>query len=188
MFSTTPHLATEKPLEGEATEKPPAVDPAEYEKLRQRTANLLQNVKELDDKYKRSLADSENLRMRLTKQIEDTKVFGIQKFCTDLLEIADVLQIACEAVPKEELEKNPYLKNLFEGLQMTESQLQSVFRRHGLTQINPLGEKFNPNEHEAVFMAEDKSKEVDSIAVVSKLGYRLRDRVIRPALVGVVKH
>lgn len=67
--------------------------------------------------------------MRLTKQIEDTKVFGIQKFCTDLLEIADVLQIACEAVPKEELEKNPYLKNLFEGLQMTESQLQSVFRR-----------------------------------------------------------
>lgn len=60
--------------------------------------------------------------------------------------------------------------------------------RHGLTQINPLGEKFNPNEHEAVFVTEDKTKQVDSVAVVSKLGYRLKDRVIRPALVGVVKH
>lgn len=83
----------------------------------------------MQDKYKRSLADSENLRTRLMKQIEDTKIFGIQKFCTDLLEVADVLQTACSAVPKDEVDKNPHLKNLFEGLQMTESQLQSVFRR-----------------------------------------------------------
>lgn len=62
------------------------------------------------------------------------------------------------------------------------------FHRHGMTQINPLGEKFDPNEHEAVFMTEDKAKEVNTVAIVSKLGYKLKDRVIRPALVGVVKH
>ncbi|OQR73024.1 grpE protein -like protein [Tropilaelaps mercedesae] len=184
LFSTTPTTTTESSAEGQA----PIVDPAEFAKLKEENEKLVQNVKELDDKYKRSLADSENLRMRLLKQIEDTKAFGIQKFCTDLLEVADVLQTACGAVPKDEVDKNSHLKNLFEGLQLTESQLQGVFRRHGLTQINPLGEKFNPNEHEAVFMATDKNKEQDSVAVVSKLGYRLKDRVIRPALVGVVKH
>ena len=72
---------------------------------------------------------------------------------------------------------------------LTDSIADSKFiPRHGMTQINPLGEKFDPNEHEAVFMTEDKAKEVNTVAVVSKLGYRLKERVIRPALVGVVKH
>ena len=90
---------------------------------------MLENVKELDDKYKRALADAENMRIRLGKQIDDAKVFGIQKFCKDLLEVADVLQTACGAVPQDELSRNSHLKNLFEGLKMTESQLQGTFRR-----------------------------------------------------------
>lgn len=101
----------------------------EYAKIKEEKDALLGHVKELDDKYKRALADSENMRMRLTKQIEDAKVFGIQKFGKDLLDIADVLQTACGAVPQDELSKNSHLKNLFEGLKLTESQLQGVFRR-----------------------------------------------------------
>jgi len=181
LFSTN---STPSPNEGEQ----PPISADDYAKLKEEKDSLLENVKELDDKYKRALAESENMRIRLAKQIEDAKVFGIQKFGKDLLEVADVLQTACGAVPQDELKQNSHLKNLFEGLKMTESQLQGVFRRHGLTQINPLGEKFDPNEHEAVFMTEDKSKEVNTVAVVSKLGYKLKDRVIRPALVGVVKH
>lgn len=98
------------------------------------------------------MADSENLRNRLTKQIEEAKIFGIQSFCKDLLDVADVLSKATESVPKEEINNsNPHLKSLYEGLVMTEAQLQNVFKRHGLEQVNPLNEKFNPNLHEALF-------------------------------------
>lgn len=141
----------------------------------------------LQDKYRRSLADGENLRNRLTKQISEAKIFGIQSFCKDLLDVADVLGKATETVPKEEInDKNPHLKTLYEGLVMTEAQLQSVFKRHGLEPVNPLNEKFNPNFHEALFQQES-DKESGTVVVVSKIGYKLHDRVIRPALVGVSK-
>lgn len=103
------------------------------------------------DKYKRSLADGENLRVRLTKQIQDAKVFGIQSFCKDLLEVADTLGHATNAVPKVEIEKNVHLKNLYDGLILTKNSLVQVFKRHGLEQINPIKEKFDPNFHEALF-------------------------------------
>lgn len=106
---------------------------------------------ELLDKYKRALADGENLRLRLTKQIDDAKQFGITSFCKDLLEVADVLSRATESVPDEELKKNAHLKSLFEGLTMTKGTLDQIFKRHGLEQVDPLNEKFNPNYHEALF-------------------------------------
>lgn len=107
---------------------------------------------ELLDKYKRALADGENLRQRLTKQIDDAKQFGIQSFCKDLLEVADVLGHATESVPEAEISgKNPHLKSLFEGLKMTKGTLEQIFKRHGLEQVNPINEKFNPNYHEAMF-------------------------------------
>lgn len=80
----------------------------------------------MQDKYKRSLADTENMRKRLTKQIEDAKLFGIQGFCKDLLTVSDILQKATECVPAEELKTNSPLKNLYEGLTMTEAELQKV--------------------------------------------------------------
>lgn len=104
------------------------------------------------DKYKRSLADGENLRKRLTKQIEDAKLFGIQSFCKDLLDVADILSRATEAVPKDEItDRNPHLRDLYEGLVITKSSLGQVFKRHGLETVNPINEKFNPNLHEALF-------------------------------------
>ncbi|KAH6944923.1 hypothetical protein HPB50_006239 [Hyalomma asiaticum] len=140
------------------------------------------------DKYKRSLAENENLRMRMQKQIEEARVFGIQKFCKDLLDVADVLSSALSSVPKEAVTPdNPHLQNLYTGLEMTEAQLQTVFRRHGLTQLNPVGMKFDPNEHQAVFVHHDETKEPGTVAVVSKIGYKLKDRTIRPAMVGVVE-
>nr|CAH7764938.1 unnamed protein product [Callosobruchus chinensis] len=128
------------------------------------------------------------MRSRLTKQISEAKVFGIQSFCKDLVDVADVLNKATETVPKEEIsDKNPHLKSLYEGLMMTEAQLQSVFKRHGLEQVNPLDEKFNPNYHEALFQQEVQGKAPGTVVTVSKVGYKLHDRVIRPALVGVAK-
>ncbi|KAK5649652.1 hypothetical protein RI129_000681 [Pyrocoelia pectoralis] len=166
-----------------STDAPPPPDmdskiKEELAKLNKEVATLNEKSNELMDKYKRSLADGENLRNRLTKQISDAKIYGIQ----------DVLSKATESVPKEEIsDKNPHLKNLYEGLMMTEQQLQNVFKRHGLEPVDPINEKFDPNFHEALFQQEVEGKTPGSVVVVSKIGYKLHDRVIRPALVGVSK-
>lgn len=148
---------------------------------------LVEKVKEIDDKFKRALAEAENSRIRMRKQVEEAKIYGIQSFCKDLLDVADVLEKALETVPKDQLETNQALKDLYTGVQMTEQQLQAVFRRHGLLKLNPVGEKFNPNEHHALFESEVEGKEPGSVAVVTKIGYKLQDRTVRPAMVGVVK-
>ena len=153
---------------------------------------LIDLIKEVDDKYKRSLADAENTRIRMRRQVEDAKIYGIQAFCKDMLEVADVLSTAIESVPitainDSKSEETQILKSLYSGLQMTEKQLQTVFKRHGLTQINPIGEKFDPNSHHALFEAVQSDKEPGTVAVVTKIGYKLHERTIRPAMVGVVK-
>lgn len=92
------------------------------------------------------------MRLRLTKQIQDAKIFGIQSFCKDLLEVADNLGQATKAVPKEEINSNnPHLKNLYDGLLLTKNSLEQVFKRHGLETIEPIKSKFDPNFHEALF-------------------------------------
>lgn len=133
------------------------------------------------------MADNENVRVRMRREVNDAKQYGIQNFVKDLLEVADVLGKATESVPKDALESNSHLKSLYEGLQMTEAQLLSVFKRYGITQINPLGEKFNPNQHEALFEFQDPSKEPGTVGNVTKIGYKLHERVVRPAMVGVIK-
>uniref|UniRef100_A0A8D0L1X2 GrpE protein homolog n=1 Tax=Sphenodon punctatus TaxID=8508 RepID=A0A8D0L1X2_SPHPU len=151
-------------------------------------AKLEEQIKEITDKYKRALADTENLRQRSQKLVEEAKLYGIQSFCKDLLDIADVLEKATESVPKEELKNdNLHLKNLYEGLVMTEGQMQKVFKKHGLFKLNPVGTKFDPYEHEALFHAPMEGKEPGTVSLVSKVGYKLHGRTLRPALVGVVK-
>ncbi|XP_017779448.1 PREDICTED: grpE protein homolog, mitochondrial [Nicrophorus vespilloides] len=178
--------ADEKPKAAETAEAKPVNE--EVEKLNKEISELSEKNNELMDKYKRALADGENLRNRLTKQIGEAKQFGIQSFCKDLLDVADVLNKATESVPKEEVNSNnPHLKSLYEGLVMTDAQLQSVFKRHGLEKVNPVDEKFNPNFHEALFQQDVQGKEPGIVVVVSKIGYKLHDRVVRPALVGVSK-
>ncbi|XP_015113124.1 grpE protein homolog, mitochondrial [Diachasma alloeum] len=161
---------------------------SEIDQLSKDIGVLKERNSELEDKYKRALAESENMRVRLTKQIEDAKLFGIQGFCKDLLDVADILGKATESVPKDQLtERNPHLKTLYEGLRMTESQLHKVFKKHGLVSLNPLDEKFNPNQHEALFQQEVEGKAPGTVVVVSKVGYKLHERIVRPALVGVSK-
>lgn len=133
------------------------------------------------------MADNENVRNRMRREVNDAKQYGIQNFVKDLLEVADVLGKATESVPEDALESNSHLKSLYQGLQMTEAQLLSVFKRYGIVQINPLGEKFNPNHHEALFEFQDPSKEPGTVGNVTKIGYKLHERVVRPAMVGVVK-
>lgn len=125
-------------------------------------------------------------RIRMRKQVDDVRIYGIQNFCKDLLEVADILQAAIKSIPKDQI-NDEFSKSFVQGVEMTEKQLQTVFRRNGLVPVNPVGAKFDPNEHHALFEAEDGSKEPGTVAAVTQIGYKLHERVIRPAKVGVVK-
>ncbi|RWS08544.1 grpE protein 1-like protein [Dinothrombium tinctorium] len=155
--------------------------------LKEENKSLLEKVEELNDSFKRALADGENSRVRLRREIDEAKIYGIQNFSKDLLDVADVLEKAITTVPQDAINSNQHLKTLVEGVNLTEKQLQNVFRRHGLIKINPIGCKFDPNEHHAMFEVDVESKEPGTVAEVIKIGYKLHDRTIRPALVGVVK-
>lgn len=122
----------------------------------------------------------------MKKQVQDARLFGIQDFTKDILNLADILEKAMENVPttqsKEDID--PALYSLLSGLRMMETDLQKVFNKHGLTRINPIGEVFDPKYHEAVFQV--PGEKPGTVGVVSKVGYVLNGRTIRPALVGVV--
>merc|ERR1719422_1730727 len=182
LFSTKETETTDAKKEEEAGEV------SEAEKaLQEQILTLEEKNADLLDKYRRSLADFENLRNRMNKQVSDAKIFGIQGFCKDLLDVADVLNKAISSVPSSELQQSQSLSDLHQGLQLTESQLLKVFGKHGLVQENPLGEKFDPNKHDALFQIPAPDKEVNTVLDVQKIGYILHGRTIRPAAVGVSK-
>jgi len=188
----TSESSTEKspPSDKEKTAEETALEKQlkqELSKVNTDLSNMRNKCEELEDKYKRALAESENMRTRLTKQINDQKLYAIQGFCKDLTDIEDILHLAIESVPKDQIKENKNLATLYEGLKMTEARMLKVFQNHGLVQLNPMNAKFNPNEHEAVLQKEEPGIEAGTVILVSKLGYKLHERVIRPAIVGVAK-
>uniref|UniRef100_F1LAR6 GrpE protein homolog n=1 Tax=Ascaris suum TaxID=6253 RepID=F1LAR6_ASCSU len=150
---------------------------------------LLEECTSFKDKYTRALADTENVRRRGQKQVEEAKLFAIQGFCKDLLEVADILDLAVGSMKKEDVETNPQIKSLHEGVEMTRTVLEKVFTKHGLKKLSPEGEKFDPNMHEAVFQVpKDQTKYGPGyVAQVMTIGYALQGRPIRAAKVGVVQ-
>ncbi len=142
---------------------------------------------ELKDKLLRAMADMENVHLRTEKEKADTAKFAISEFAREILKVADNLQRALEAVSKEELAANPALKALHEGVEMTDRELHNVLARHGITRIHPLGEKFDPNLHQAMFEVQDPSLADGAVAQVAQAGYLISGRVLRPAMVGVAR-
>ncbi|XP_073963866.1 grpE protein homolog, mitochondrial Roe1 [Choristoneura fumiferana] len=180
----------------EDTDKLPATVEECHKQIESLTTELSAvktQVKDYEDKYKRALADGENVRRRMVKQVEDAKHFAIQGFCKDLLEVADTLAAAAESVPGSELDAGTEggaaaaLRSLHDGIRLTRAQLTQVFTRHGLVAVSPLREKFDPNLHEALFQQEVEGAEPGTVVTVSKVGYKLHERCVRPALVGVAK-
>ena len=192
IFKSFTDSSTEEPKGQEKKENEPSegefqITKEEYEKLASEVEELKSKNNDILDKYKRSIAENDNMRKRLTKQIEDAKVFGIQGFCKDLLDVADVLAKAVEA--GKAIESQPGNKDMIDGLKLTQTQLLQVFGRHGLAQIDPVKgeEKFDPNLHEALFQIPAPDLEPNIVMDVQKIGYSLHGRTIRPALVGVSK-
>ena len=142
-------------------------------------------ISELKDQLLRTVADSENLRKRLEREKEQTRKFGIANFAKDLLSIADNLGRALDAAPNKEDVEDQALENLVLGIQMTEQELQKAFENNNVRKIDPLGEKFDYNFHQAMFEVEETDKEPGIVVQVLQPGYAIDDRILRPAMVGV---
>jgi molecular chaperone GrpE len=130
----------------------------------------------------------ENLRQRTRREVADSKVYGITGFARDVLDIADSLQRALDAVPVETRElADPMLKTLIEGVELTERSLLNALEKNGVRKFDPSGEKFNPNFQQAMYEVPDASVPSGTVVQVVQAGYTLGERVLRPALVGVSK-
>lgn len=139
------------------------------------------------DQLLRAMAETENLRRRSQREIEDTAKYAIAKFAKDVLGVADNLRRALDAVPMDAAEGDPALKALVDGVGLTERELLGAMERHGIKAVQPLGQKFDANRHQAMFEAESPDKEPGTVIQVLQPGYVIGDRLLRPALVGVAK-
>ena len=142
---------------------------------------------ELKDRVLRTLADMENLRRRTEKEVADAKSYGVTNIARDMIAFADNLRRAIESVPAEAREAEGNLKTLVEGLELTERDFQSRLARHGVKKLEPQGQKFDPNLHEALFEIPDASVPNGTVLQVVESGYSIGERCLRPAKVGVAR-
>ena len=149
---------------------------------------LTKEVAEARDKVLRTLAEMENMRQRTRREVADAKTYGITGFARDILDIADSLQRALDAVPAEaKAAADPGLKALIEGVELTERSMLNALEKNGVKKFDPSGEKFDPNFQQAMYEVPDSSVPSGLVVQVVQAGYMIGDRVLRPALVGVSK-
>jgi molecular chaperone GrpE len=149
---------------------------------------LRREAAEARDKMLRTLAEMENLRKRTSREVTDARTYGITGFARDVLEIADNLQRALDAVPAEaKATADPGLKGLIEGVELTERALLNALEKNGVTKFDPTGERFDPNFQQAMYEVPDPSVPAGTVVQVVQAGYMIGERVLRPALVGVSK-
>ena len=149
---------------------------------------LVKEATESRDKMLRTLAEMENLRKRTAREVADARSYGISSFARDVLDIADNLQRALDAVPAEtKAAADPGLKALIEGVELTERSLLNTLEKNGVKKFDPVGEKFDPNFQQAMYEVPDPSVPSGTVVQVVQAGYTIGERVLRPALVGVSK-
>jgi len=152
------------------------------------TEALKKEAADARDKMLRTLAEMENLRKRTAREVADARMYGITGFARDVLEIADNLQRALDAVPAEaRAAADPGLKALMEGVELTERSLLNALEKNGVKKFDPAGQKFDPNFQQAMFEVPDASVPAGTVVQVIQAGYMIGERVLRPALVGVAK-
>lgn len=163
---------------------------AEQKNIKELETKLSEKSKEaaeFKDRLLRSVADFRNLQEVTKKDVQKAKDFALQKFAKDLLESVDNFGHALSAFKEDDLKKSKEINDLYTGVRMTRDVFLSTLKKHGIEKLDPLGESFDPNKHEATFQVAQKDKEPGTVFHVQQLGYTLNDRVIRPAKVGIVK-
>jgi molecular chaperone GrpE len=153
-----------------------------------REASLRNEVAELKDRLLRAMADTENLRRRAEREKAEATLYAASNFARDLLSVADNMARALEAMPEKARERaDEATRNLLAGIDLTYRELMQVFERYNIRRVDPLGERFDPNFHQAMFEVPDPEAAPGTVVQVVQPGYRIGERVLRPALVGVAK-
>ena len=150
----------------------------------------IDEINDLKNQLLRTLADNENNRRRYEKEKDDLSTYVISNFAKEMLSVLDNLQRAMEVSEKIDIEdKNidSNTKNFIEGIQLTEKQLNSIFEKFKITKLESLNVKFDPNIHQAMFEIENDDVDEGTILQVVQEGFKIEDRLLRPALVGVSK-
>ena len=136
----------------------------------------------------RTLADVENMRRRSEREAQDARSYAVTAFARDLLNVADNLERALENLSEEaRAAAEGALKTLVEGVELTSRELNTVLGRHGVKKLEPQGEKFDPNFHQAMFEVPDETLPAGTVTQVMQSGWKIGERVLRPAMVGVSK-
>jgi molecular chaperone GrpE len=151
-----------------------------------RLTALEAELAEQKDRLLRALAETENVRRRAQREREDASKYAVTAFAKDLLSAADNLRRALDSLPEAEV-KDERTRSLLAGVAATERELLSVFERHGIRRIDPKGDPFDHNFHQAIFEAEREDQPSGTVVEVLQPGYVLHDRLLRPAMVGVAK-
>ena len=149
-------------------------------------ARLEAEVDKLKNEVLYAQAETQNVRRRLEREKADATAYASTGFARDMLSIADNLSRALAAMP-DELKSDDKMKPLVTGLEATGRELESVFQRHGIKKIEAMGAKLDPNRHQAMLEIERDDAEPGTIVQEMQGGYMIRDRLLRPALVGVAK-
>lgn len=168
MSHETENLNTEENLE--------APDSAAMDEVGADIEGLKARIAELEDAFLRSKAESENLRRRAQDDLAKTHKFAVEKFAGELLPVRDSLEMA--------LLDTSSIENIKAGVELTLKQLTSAFEKVQLTEINPMGQKLDPHQHQAISMVESEA-EPNTVVQVMQKGYLLAGRVLRPAMVAV---
>ena len=170
-------------LEGAPIESAPETEERSAD---DRLIELEAELAEQKDRLLRALAETENVRRRAQREREDASKYAVAGFAKDLLAAADNLRRALDSLPEAEV-KDERTRSLLEGVAATERELLGVFERHGIRRIDPQGEPFDHNFHQAIFEAEREDQPGGTVVEVLQPGYVLHDRLLRPAMVGVAK-
>ena len=151
-------------------------------------AEAKREAAEFKDKLLRTLAEMENLRKRTGREVLDARLYGIAGFARDVLAVADNMHRALEAIGPELRESaDAKVKALIEGVELTERELLKTLEKNGVRKFSPLGEKFDPNVHQAMYEIPTSDLPAGQVAEVIQAGYMIGDRVLRPAMVAVSK-
>lgn len=151
--------------------------------LRSKVAEAEAKAAAARDAHLRAVAEFDNLRKRAERDVQAARQYGAEKLLGELLGVADSLDLGLAAAAKPEAQ----MAALTEGMQLTLRQLLATLEKHGVKQVDPVGEPFNPDLHEAVTMLPSADVAPNHVLNVMQKGYRLHDRLLRPAMVVVAK-
>src|SRR5262245_27263049 len=161
--------------------------PSREENLMAALMAAQQQAAEYKDQLLRTMAEAENSRRRMQRDRDEALKHAPAVIAKDILTVADNLRRAIERIPQEALAYDEALANLATGVEMTERLLLQAFEKHNIRQINPLGERFDSNFHQAMFEMPGTGQPAGTVVQVMEPGYLIHDRLLRPALVGVAK-